>query len=869
MTPFTRHTLRHVSLTLPVVCALLAAGSTAVLAAEQLRNPFRIPQDRLASIQKQFRTGQYEQCLESSKKAVEENLYGPDWGILKARSLTALGQYDEAASAIDDALRQDPTSIRLSQEAYNAYRQVGRNETAMQMLMRVYRIATSRRQMGVQPVELVALGDALLQLGGEPKVIMSEFYNRAIQADPNCREAYLAAGALAIAKQDYDLAAQQYRKALERFGDEPDAHYGLAQAFYQSDREAMMRSIDAALVINPKHAPSLILLAEHLIDCEDYQGATKTLQKVIDVNPWHPQAWAYRSMLALMANDPNAAKEHRSKALKFWTTNPEVDYLIGRKLSQRYWFLEGSSHQYQSLAFDPTYLPAKAQLSEDMLRLGQEQRGWELAEEVHRQDPYNVNAYNLVSLKDNMAKLRTIKADGLVVRMDPVEADVYGDRIVRLLQQASDELCRKYSFKLDAPVTVELFANQQDFAVRTFGMPGGDGYLGVCFGHVITANSPKIERPANWEATLWHEFVHVITLNLTKNKMPRWFSEGISVYEEWKHSPTWGQQMTPQYRTMILGEDLTPVGQLSSAFMSPKTPTHLQFAYYESALVIEFLVDKYGMSSLKAILADLGNGREINDAISQRAAPIGKFEEQFTTYARKRAEALAPGVDWEEPAKDTVNPADPQAISQWLDKHPNSYWALNLQAESFIAEQRWQEAKAPLEKLISLYPQNAGDGNPYVLLAGVHRRLDETDQECLVLSKLAAIATDVPDVYRRLTEIETERKDWKQVLENSNRFLSVYPMLPAIYNRMGRAAEELGQDEPAIDSYRRLLLLDPADPVDVNYRLALLLQNRDPAAAKRHVLKALSDAPRFRQAHQLLLKMEQEKDPATSGGQPQ
>ncbi len=864
MTMPIKHNLRCSSLIAVAACILLSVGPVSFA---QTRNPFQIDQGRLESLQKQFRTGQYEQCLEAARKAVEEGLYGTDWSILEVKSLMALGRYDQAAAAADKALERDPLSIRLNQVAYDAYRKIGRNETAMQMLTRVYRIATStsRRQLGVSPAELVALGDALLVLGGEPKLILSEFYNRALQADPNCREAYLAAGALAIAKQDYDLAAQQYRKALEHFGDEPDAHYGLALAFYQSDRKTMMQSLDAALLINPKHAPSLILLAEHLIDCEDYEEATRTLQKVIDVNPWNPQAWAYRAMMALLANDPNTSNDCRRKALKFSTTNPEVDYLIGRKLSQKYRFREGASFQNQSLAFDPTYLPAQAQLAEDMLRLGQEQRGWELAEEVHKRDPYNINAYNLVSLKDNMAKLKTVTADGLVVRMAPAEADIYGDRVVKLLQQASSELCRKYGYKLDQPVTVELFANQQDFAVRTFGMPGGDGYLGVCFGHVITANSPKLERRANWEATLWHEFAHVITLNLTRNRMPRWLSEGISVYEEWKHNSTWGQQMTPQYRKMILGEDLTPVGKLSGAFMSPPTPMHLQFAYFESALVVEFLVDKYGMNSLKAILADLGDGKEVNDAISRRAAPIAKLEEEFAVYAKKRAEALAPKVDWTEPSEDEVDPTDPNAVHQWLDKHPNSYWALNLYAAGLLAEQKWQEAKVPLEKLIALYPQNVEEGNPYTLLAGVHRRLEQTEEERQVLTKVAALSGDAADVYDRLMTLGIERKDWKQVLENGNRFLNVYPMLPAVYGRMGRAAEELGQDEAAIDLYRRLLLLDPADPVDVNYRLALLLQNRDPAAAKRHVLKALADAPRFRQALQLLLKLEQ-TSPASAGG---
>jgi hypothetical protein len=50
-------------------------------------------------------------------------------------------------------------------------------------------------------------------------------------------------------------------------------------------------------------------------------------------------------------------------------------------------------------------------------------------------------------------------------------------------------------------------------------------------------------------------------------------------------------------------------------------------------------------------------------------------------------------------------------------------------------------------------------------------------------------------------------------------------------------------------------LLDPADPADVNYRLGRLLLAKDPAGAKRHVLLALAEAPRFRQAHRLLLKI--------------
>src|SRR5512132_2236276 len=107
--------------------------------------------------------------------------------------------------------------------------------------------------------------------------------------------------------------------------------------------------------------------------------------------------------------------------------------------------------------------------------------------------------------------------------------------------------------------------------------------------------------------------------------------------------------MTVRYREMVLGEDFTPIGDLSSAFLAPKAPMHLQFAYYESALAVEFIVKNFGFDSLKKILRDLGEGIEINKAIESHTAPMDELEEDFAEFARSRAESLAPGLDFEKP----------------------------------------------------------------------------------------------------------------------------------------------------------------------------------------------------------------------------
>lgn len=809
-----------------------------------------------------LRTGKYAECLEAARQAIKEGAYQSDWRILELEALLALGQYKEAAQYVETALRESRADFRLLRLAHQAYLHNGQTREAAAMLATISRIGSYRRIEYLGSSEAVALGQSLLLLGAEPRLVLQNFYTSVIKNDPNCREACLAAGALALAKQDFELAAQQYREALKRFGNDPDAQFGLAQAFYHSDRSEMIAALDAALIVNPRHAPSLVLLADHQIDSEDYEGAGKSLARVLAVNPWHPQAWAYRAVLAHLANDPNDAQSHRANGLKFWPTNPEVDYLIGRKLSQNYRFNEGSAFQRRAIQADPAYLPARIQLAQDLLRLGNEGQGWVLADEVNKKDPYNVEAYNLVHLRDTLTGFRTLSEDGLVLKMENHEADVYGDQVMELLKQAKSELCRKYGFVPSNPITVELFPNQQDFAVRTFGMPGGDGFLGVCFGDVVTATSPQPQRHVNWQATLWHEFAHVVTLNLTNNKMPRWLSEGISVYEELQRNPTWGQRMIPPYRRMILAGEMTPVGKLSTAFMSPPSPLHLQFAYYQSSLVVEFLVERHGFQSIKAILADLAQGAEINKTLVKHAGAMEKIEADFEAFARKRAEALAPGVDWEQPSQDQLDPTDPDAVARWLAQHPNNFWALGLHARNLIAERKLEEAKVPLTKMISLYPDYTGQDNAYRLLAQVHRNLGDTRQEAQILATLARLSADAADAYSRLMQIGMEEKDWTQVAQNGSRYLAVYPMLPITYWRLGRAGEELGREEPAIDAYRRLLLLDPADPVDIHYRLAKLLQKRDPVGARRHILEALADAPRFREGHRLLLAMPEGENPA-------
>ena len=90
------------------------------------------------------------------------------------------------------------------------------------------------------------------------------------------------------------------------------------------------------------------------------------------------------------------------------------------------------------MGFDKGYVLAKTQLAQDLLRLGQDDEGWKLAEEAHKEDGYDVTTYNLLTLYDSLKNYVNIKRDGFILRMTRDEAALYSEEALELLLQARD-----------------------------------------------------------------------------------------------------------------------------------------------------------------------------------------------------------------------------------------------------------------------------------------------------------------------------------------------------------------------------------------------------------------------------------------------
>jgi len=834
-------------------------------------------------------SGEYESAIKIAKEKVEAKTWNEGWSRILIEAYLITGQYDEAAAVFESIKERYSSSLTLRLLAIDAYRFSNQEVKAKTELDTIPLMIERSPWQYTTREQLVPLGRFFVMIGEDARKVLEQCFDRVLKQDPSMVDAHIASAELALQKEDASVALAALTKAEKLQPANPHIFYLMASAWSQSDSQRTNESLQRALKLNPKHIDSLLLSAENRIDAEEYDTALKLLDEIETINPRNFKLWSLRSVVHHLKGEFEKEDSSRKKALETWPLNPEVDHLIGRKLSQHYLFRQGVEHQRFALAMDANYVPAKSQLAQDLLRLGQTEEGWKLVGEVRKADSYNITVFNLRQLQENLQKFATLESPGFVVRMDAKEAELYGTAVLNLLSEARSALTQKYQAVLEEPIYVEIFPRQSDFAIRTFGMPGGEGFLGVCFGRLITANSPAAQgaSPTNWQSVLWHEYCHVVTLQMSQNRMPRWLSEGISVYEETARKKAWGMPMDPTYRAMILGEYqaapsqatpsqatpktetpekpgaqlfeplstslrptktyLKPISQMSSAFMDAESPLEMQFAYFQSSLAVRFLIENFGITSIQDILKSLANGLSIQDALQRHTTSLEQLDKAFLQYATDAAKnwgskAIFSQVEMPEASDET-------GWKTLLEANPNHLSILQAYSEELLRRKEFELALPWLERLQTLLPEDSRPNGLWGLKAQAYRGLKDTQREREALIELTSRNADAVDALQRLVDIDTNQTRWADVVQWCHEILAVDPFLASIQRTRAEAAIRAGLPQVAVDSWKAILQLEPIDPAEAHLKYAeACAANNQFALAERHALMAIEETPRYQEA---------------------
>lgn len=612
-----------------------------------------------------------------------------------------------------------------------------------------------------------------------------------------------------------------------------------------------------ALAIKPDDAGALLGLA--LLAADDFQGSAEMLaRKALESDPKLVEAQELLARLALEDNNNAKATEEAKKALAIDPNSVQgkailasIDLLADKKdtpwdphdargyetiahfffLNRRY--DEAIQYDRKAVALDPRLYTARSDLGLNLMRMGQADEAFKELEVCYNngfQDNATVNSLKLIDSYKNFEEFKTPRT---ILKVDKKEGDLLRLYFEPEMEKIVATYEKKYKMTLDRPIQVEVYPNHDDFAVRTLGMPGMSGILGVTFGYDLAMDSPSGRPPGDyhWATTLWHEMSHVYTLTATGHRVPRWFTEGLAVHEETAANPEWGDRITPDILMAIKNKKLLPVTELDRGFVHPTDPTQVIVSYYEGGQICDYINQKWGWDTLLAMLHDFGAGAETADVIRKelKIEPEA-FDKEFLAHVNA----------------ETQNEVD----------HFDAWKAGIKQVSEMAKAKNYDGVIKEGTAIEGMYPDFVEAGSVYEFLANAYVEKNNKPAAIAELEKYVHAGGHYPATLKKLGNLLVESGRKKEAAEVLARLNYVYPLDNEAHATLGSLWLDQGNTSGSIREFRAVLANHPIDPAQAHYDLARAYQaDHQKAHAQDEIFASLEAAPGFKPAQKLLLQL--------------
>jgi tetratricopeptide (TPR) repeat protein len=773
----------------------------------------------------------------------------PSVAAIKARSAIARGRYAQAEALLRPVVARAPAS-EAGLELGLLQQMLGRPD-ATAFLERVAAQADTSRD----PQEVARAGRALRALGRFKEA--NAAYRDAATDAPGDAAIQTGWGELFLEKYNRPEALRSFQMALQADPRWTPALVGSARALSDDNPPQAITLAKRALELNPSSVDAHIFLAEEATDAGHHDEALAALDKALAVNPSSLDARALRGAIAYIKDQPQEFEAETAKTLAIAPSYGDVYRIAGELAAHNYRFDEAVDLTRRALALDAGNPRTLGDLGVHLLRTGDEPAARAALDASFKADPYNTLTYNLLQMMDTLEKFVTVRDGDVVMRLHQDEAPVLQEYAMPLAKQALSTLSARYEFTPRGPILIEIFPKHDDFAVRTVGLPGMIGALGVCFGRVVTMDSPRARPPGEfqWEATLWHELAHVVTLQMSNQRLPRWLSEGISVYEEKKARAEWGREMDLTFAGMLNRGETLKLRDLNAAFQNPKT---ISLAYFQASLLVEHIVTAFGDAGLRKLVRSYAQG--IDTDVALKAALNTDFDQLQVGFDQsverafggvRRALALPEGVE------DLLRmPA--AALRPVAEANPRSFPVQMALGRALRKDGERDEALQAFERAAALVPIAGGQDSPHEQIAAIAIEKKDQPRAIAALTALVAVDFNNVDAARHLATMLRQNN-----VEGPAKLLPVYQRIAAIdpfdaesHTMLGRFALERSDADAAAREFRTVLALGPVDRAAAYTDLAeSYFKGGRRAEAKKQTLNALEIAPNYERAQDLLLKI--------------
>lgn len=470
----------------------------------------------------------------------------------------------------------------------------------------------------------------------------NDAFAAAIAADDGQIDARLAWAELFLEKYRPDQAAEIVVEALDRNPSSPRALALLARARFglARDPSSAIRLAEEALSLNPHLPEAHELLAEIALGDEEYPRALERVATVLERNPRRLRSLTLAAAAHFLLDRQEGYAELAARTL---AVNPEhADFYseIADFVSHALRHGEARALYEQALAIDPESSRALLGLGLLLTRDGDDERGVAYLRRAFENDPFNVRAFHLVRLfEEQLAEYETFESQHFRFRVHHSERRVLEAYLPELAEAIFAWLSSRYEVEPEVPISIELFADAETFAVRSVGLPHVAPH-GICFGRVITGRSPS-EGTFNWAEVLTHELSHVFTLAQSRARVPRWFTEGLADYDTESYRPEWRREGELALLARLSAGELPSLAHLNQAFVRSENPAEVMAAYSQSNLTVRFIAERWGRGALLRMLDGFSTHQRLPEVLANATElTVAAFDEAFEEYVHTELSAL-------------------------------------------------------------------------------------------------------------------------------------------------------------------------------------------------------------------------------------
>ena len=584
------------------------------------------------------RLGESERVLEDALAATPGH---PRLLLLRGRLLLETGRLADALETLRDAEAAGTggDALLARMHAGEVLLRTGEREEALGLFdsfIDVYNRSASLDARG-----LVAIAQAVRRLETTDSALLRDAlraFDEALALDPDNLEAHLGIGSLFVRTYQIADAQEAFREVLTRRSRDPRALLGVAEALQVEGSARAGELVDQALEVNPNLVAARVLRARIRFAAEDLEGAEEDLEAALEVDPTSSAA---RAVLAAMHFAGGRQAEFDAVTASVLALNPhDAGYFVtvAELAATRRYYAEAAAFAARGVGVDSLAWSAYGTQGLNQLRVGEMAGGRENLETAFGGDPYNLWFKNTLDLLDVMDGFETAGSERIQVFVDPEDGQALALYLLEVSERAYETLSERYGHWPRTPLRVEAFRRSADFSVRTVGL-AGLGALGVAFGRVVAMDSPSARGPGgyHWASTLWHEMAHVVHLEMTGHRVPRWLSEGLAVHEERLAGPGWGSRPGLPFLASYLDGRFRPPSELSQSFVRPRFPEEIGFAYVLGSLVSEWVESEWGFAGIRGMLTGYGEGLSHREVLEREfGLGPGAFDAAFDEWVRER-----------------------------------------------------------------------------------------------------------------------------------------------------------------------------------------------------------------------------------------